>query len=360
MMEKIGDDVLGLIIRRIHDHNDRNSVSQVCKQWLRVEGRTRFSLRVLEAEDLHNFLPRFPNLVTVEAAGSITSADLEFIAQTCPRIEILNLNTRKTQDDFGEPDEFSGLNGGVYAIAYGCLEMRKVYLRRRTIGDFGVVSLLKLGKNLTHLDLGRCSRITDRALEAISCATCLRVLNLQCCWLITDAGLAMLVNGCTAWTLRKLILSECERITDRGLSWLQQMCCLEELNLAECGPAVTDIGGAAVAAIPNLKRLKLSWLINITDVTLTAIVQHCQKLTMLDLTGCEYITGEGVCSLLNQESLEELVLVSCINISPSDVELLVLGSRSLNYIMLDKSMRMWIPTPTQERMSGCCRLDWSS
>lgn len=359
-MEKLGDDELGWIINWVHDHNDRKSISQVCKQWLRVEGQTRLYIRVLEAEVLHNFLPRFPNLVTFQASGLICNAHLECVAQTCPKIEVLNLNTRKMHDDLDESDELSGLNGGIHAIANGCRELRKVYLRRRGIGNFGVVSLLNFGKNLTELDLGRCNRITDQALEAIGYATSLCVLNLRCCWLITDSGLAMLANGSTARTLKKLIIAECERITDYGLSCLQQMCCLEELNLAECGPAVTDIGGVAVASIPTLKWLNLSWLINISDVTLTAIAEHSQKLTVLDLTGCELITGEGVRAFVDHESLEELVLVSCVNVFQSDVELLVLGSQSLKYIKLDKRLRMWIPIATQENISRFCRLDWTS
>ncbi|RVW17322.1 F-box/LRR-repeat protein 4 [Vitis vinifera] len=203
VMEKLGDDELGLIINWVHDHNDRRSISQVCKQWLRVEGQTRLYIRVLEAEVLHNFLPRFPNLVAFQASGLICNAHLECVAQTCPKIEVLNLNTRKMHDDLDESDELSGLNGGIHAIANGCRELRKVYLRRRGIGNFGVVSLLNFGKNLTQLDLGRCNRITDQALEAIGYATSLCVLNLRCCWLITDSGLAMLANGSTARTLKK-------------------------------------------------------------------------------------------------------------------------------------------------------------
>ena len=358
-MEKLGDDELGLIINWVHDPNDRKLISQVCKQWFRVEGRTRLSIRVLEPEFLHNFLPRFPNLVSIEASGEISNAHLECVAQTCPNIEVLNLNTRKMQDDSDDSNDLSGLNGGVQAIANGCRKLRKVYLRRRGIGNFGVVSLLKFGKNLTELDLGRCSGITDQALESIGSANSLRVLNLRGCWMITDSGMAMLANGSPARTLKKLIIAECERITDNGISLLRQISCLEELNLAECGPAVTDTGGVTLAGIPNLKRLNLSWLVNISDVTLTAIAEHCRKLMTLDLTGCEFITGEGIRGFVDHESLEELVLVSCVNVLQSDVEMLVLGSQSLKYVKLDKRLRMWMPTATQENASRFCTLDWS-
>lgn len=75
-----------------------------------------------------------------------------------------------------------------------------------------------------------------------------------------------------------------------------------------------------------MKKLNLSWLENVSDSTLTAIAEHCRKLMALDLTGCELITGEGICAFGDHESLEELVLVSCVNVFQSDVELLVPGS----------------------------------
>lgn len=46
-MSTLGDNELSLIFHWINDSNDRNSLSLVCKEWLRVEVETRLSIRVI-------------------------------------------------------------------------------------------------------------------------------------------------------------------------------------------------------------------------------------------------------------------------------------------------------------------------
>lgn len=92
-------------------------------------------------------------------------------------------------------------------------------------------------------------------------------LNLEASSLVTDHGLAALATGYISISLKKLVLAECDRITDSGVSMLKHICCLEELNLAECGPKITDSGGVAVSSITSLRKLNLAWLINLSDVT---------------------------------------------------------------------------------------------
>jgi F-box/leucine-rich repeat protein 2/20 len=166
-----------------------------------------------------------------------------------------------------------------------------------------------------------------------------------------------LATGSSSRTLKRLVLAECDRLTDFGVSLLQGMCCLEELNLAECGPKVTDNGGMAVASIASLKRMNLSWLINVSDITLIAIAGNCRNLVALDLTGCEMITGAGIRALGYHECLESLVLVSCYNICGDDVDM-VLKCKSLRSIVLDKGLKMWIPMRMQENISRFCQLHW--
>ncbi|XP_059639108.1 uncharacterized protein LOC132281422 [Cornus florida] len=173
----------------------------------------------------------------------------------------------------------------------GCPNLAEVYLRRRCqVGNFGVISLVDLVPNLTTLDLTGCIRIADEALKAIGNARSLQVLILRGCWLITNTGLALLASGSLSRTLRELDIAECNRITDDGLLHLREMCCLEELNLANCGLDVTNTGGVAIAAIQTLKRLSFSWLINISDATLIALAQNCPNLVYIGLRGCESIT----------------------------------------------------------------------
>ncbi|KAL9443188.1 hypothetical protein AB3S75_016530 [Citrus x aurantiifolia] len=362
-MSTLGDDELSLILNRINDSNDRNSFSLVCKRWLRVEGQTRLSIRVIEPDSLHNFLPRFPNLRSFESTRFLSNAHLQFVAKTCPKIQIFNVNLKETRQVF---DEFSNLSDsddvgdeGFCAIANGCPNLRRVSLRRRkSVGNVGVISIVnKSAQSLTNLDLGRCSLISDQALEAIGTLRTIRVLNLDCCSLITDRGLAFLASGHCSKSLKKLVLTECDRVTDFGVSLLKQMSCLEDLNLAECGPKVTDVGGTSMASMKTLERLNFSWLINVTDVTLIAIAKNCTRLAAIDLTGCESITGAGIRAFCHHECLESLVLTSCYNICSDDLETL-LTCQSLKCVVLDKGLKIWIPLDLQENISRFCQLNW--
>ena len=222
-MSTLGDDELSLVLKWVTDQNDRKSFSQVCKQWLRVEGLSRLSIRVLEPDLIPNFIPRFPNLLLFETPMFISNSHLEFVAKTCPNLQVLNLNLRKTRQEFDEVDGNSDFedvgNDGICALANGCRNLSKVLLRKRTnLGNVAVISLVKFLQNLTTLDLGRCNLVDDQAVEAIGCSNLIRVLNLEACSLVTDRGLAILATGYISKTLKKLVLAECDRITDSGVS----------------------------------------------------------------------------------------------------------------------------------------------
>ncbi|XVE53743.1 hypothetical protein DITRI_Ditri03aG0027300 [Diplodiscus trichospermus] len=361
-MSRLGDDELSLVLKWVHDQNDRKSFSPVCKQWLRVEGLSRLSIRVLEPDLIPNFTPRFPNLLLFETPMLISDSHLEFVAKTCPSLQVVNLNIRKTCEKFDEVGENYGFedvgNDGISALANGCGNLSKVLLRKRkNVGNVAVISLVKFLPNLTTLDFGRCNLVDDQAVEAIGCSNSIRVLNLEACLLVTDRGLAVLATGHISKTLKKLVLAECDRITDSGVSMLKHICCLEELNLAECGPKITDSGGVVVSSILGLKKLNLAWLINLSDVTVIAIAENCVNLVAIDLTGCESVTGVGVKAFGNHEYLEYLVLASCYNICLDDLNV-VLRCRSLRDIVPDKGLRMWIPMAMQESISSFCLLHW--
>lgn len=362
-MWRLGDDELGLILKWICDQNDRTSFSQVCKQWLRVEGLTRSSIRVLEPDSIPTIIPRFPNLRKFESSRLITNHHLHILAQNCPKLEVINFNFRPKPGISDYLDESSGFEDvgdeGVRVLASRCKRLSDVSLRRRTnIGNAGVISLCDSAKHLRHLDLGWCNLITDDALEAIGTATSITVLNLQSCSLITDRGLACLALGYTSKSLKKLVLAECDRITDSGVCLLQRISRLEELNIAECGPKVTDTGCLAIAEIQTLRKLNLSWMVNVSDVTVITLAEHCKSLVSVDFTGCELITGNGIRAFANHESLEGLVLASCYNICADDLEYTVLECKSFRYAVLDRGLRMWIPMTTQDNISRFCELHW--
>ncbi|XP_015083984.1 F-box/LRR-repeat protein 4-like [Solanum pennellii] len=334
-MENLGDDVLASIMIRVHDSASRRSISQVCKQWLRIEGLTRSSVRVFDPNLLLNFLPRFPNLQKFDTSEKITNAHLEILAEKCPRIQILNLNFKKKNRIYYERDESLALDdfdeNGLCFIAMGCSHLNTVSLRKRSgVGNAGVVSLVSFLPKLIDLDLSFCDKVSDEALRVIGSVSSLKNLNLHGCWLISDAGLKSLAGGPLRMTLKKLILAECDRITDCGVLSLMQLCCLGELDLAECGTNVTDLAA-----------------------------EGCKNLDALNLTGCEFVTGEGVRTLTKHGSLKELILTSCEKLSGYDLEELVLGCQTLEYIVVDRRLRMWVPMEVQDNiMREHCWIDW--
>ncbi|KAK6161871.1 hypothetical protein DH2020_001712 [Rehmannia glutinosa] len=298
-MERLSDDLLALILDKFEDPIDRKSFSQVCKNWLRVEGLHRSTLQVFEPDLIPNFLPRFPNLLKFQASTPIRNSLIQFLANTCPRIQVLNLNYKETWD-----------------------------LRCEIVGedDFDDEGLCDIARG----------RVSDEALESIGGLKYLEVLNLQGCWLITDMGLAFLAKGYLCNTLRILNIAECDQITDCGLIYLMEMACLEELNLEACRLSVTDIGiEMAVATFSTLKKLNLSWLFNVSDVAMAALARGCLNLEELIWKNYDFaITGH-------------------------DLENLVLGCSTLERIVLHKRFRVWVPMAVEERiLRRNCVLEW--
>ncbi|KAK3212987.1 hypothetical protein Dsin_017693 [Dipteronia sinensis] len=358
-MSNLSNDELSLILNFMRDKNDRKSFALVCKQWLRVEGLARRSILVHEPDSLHHFLPRFPNLVEFTSPKFLTNDHLEFVSKTCPRLENLHLNLRQSNEIFDELELYDVDDDGACAIAENCPNLSKVSLRmRKNIGNSGVISIIgKLAQNLTYLDMGMCILITDRALEWVWMLSSITVLKLDGCSLITDLSLAFLANGYCSKTLKKLFVSECDRVTDVGVSLLRHMSCLEELSLADCGPLVTDISGVAITFIKTLKRLDFSWLINLSDITIIAINQNCKDLVELNLTGCTSITGFDLHVFANHEHLESIILVSCYYITSFSLDMM-LQCKSLNYIVVDKRVRLQMSEAAKDRIDALGRVHW--
>ncbi|KAL6132057.1 hypothetical protein ACLB2K_070428 [Fragaria x ananassa] len=184
----LNDDLLGLILTRIEVKDDRKSCSEVCKQWLRVEGLSHSSVVVLHPHDfLITALARFPNLVKFETWKPMSDTDLEFLAQACPKLETIKMNWR---DEYGVDCGVMS-ERGLRALGNGCPKLAKVCVfGEGRIGAYGVAVLLHYAANLKCLCLGGNSLISDEALEAIGSALCfIDTLKLKDSRNITDRGL---------------------------------------------------------------------------------------------------------------------------------------------------------------------------
>lgn len=117
-----------------------------------------------------------------------------------------------------------------------------------------------------------------------------------------------MANVSSSKTLTELVLANCWEISDVGISLLVNMCCLEKLSLASSGKQVTNVGGLAISRIQTLKKLNLSGPEKVSNRTVLALGENCLNLEVLDVTGCELVTGAGIRALSSHKSLQ------CLNV----------------------------------------------
>ncbi|KVH90337.1 F-box/LRR-repeat protein 4-like [Cynara cardunculus var. scolymus] len=351
-MERLGDFELSSIFKRIHNPDDRRSFFQVSKQFLKVACTFLLKSHISSPDFLYEILPASPNLVAFECSKPLSNTHMKLLAQSCPKLQYLKLsleqNSHPDQMD-SESGEFDFDDDGLCAVSNACCHLFEVILCRRLhVGDVGVASLIRSCKDLAILDLSGCVGVKDESLKAIGEASRLSILILHGCSLITDLGLEYLANGDVKNCLEELVLAECDRISDGGIIFLKQMVRLTDLNLSKCGANVTDFGLMALFQIGNFERLNLSWLLNVTDISLFDIATWCLKLTAINLTGCEAVTGGGLCAFANHRTLEEVTLFSCHNFSWEDVELVALTCVRLKYLGISRTAKMSMPEVIQD------------
>ncbi|KAJ0675192.1 putative leucine-rich repeat domain superfamily [Helianthus annuus] len=334
-MEPLGDDELLCIFNNISYWGDKRSFAEVSKQFMKVAFHSIFWLSSSFPSLLFDILPSSPNVTYFDCYKPLSNTHLKLLAQSCPKLETLRLG--KYHDLPSEPGEFDFDfdDDGLCAVANACSHLREVSLHSRLhVGDAGIVSLATSCKNLTWLDLEGCIRVTDESLKAIG-ESRIRNLNLGGCYLVTDLGLEYLANGDLKNHLSELNLTGCDKISDHGIIYLSKMVGLIELNI--------------------------SWLINITDISLLAIGTKCLKLQTVYLTGCEAITSEGLRAFNGHQTLKTLLLFSCYNFCWEDVESVAVTCSRLEYLGLMKRIKTPMPESHQDFLQighHTCLIEW--
>ncbi|KAH8595729.1 hypothetical protein B0O99DRAFT_686711 [Bisporella sp. PMI_857] len=154
-----------------------------------------------------------------------------------------------------------------------------VFAKCRNLTDFAVIAISKLGKNLHYLHLGHCGNITDIAVKQLvkSCNR-IRYIDLGCCIHLTDDSIEQLA---TLPKLRRIGLVKCSNITDRSVKALA-------ISGASRTRQVTRQGGYIHNGYTSsLERVHLSYCTNLTLSSILLLLNSCQKLTHLSLTGVQ-------------------------------------------------------------------------
>jgi hypothetical protein len=210
-----------------------------------------FAQRVSDA-GIMNAILHLSNLKELSLEGNLKCASdlvLEAVAAHAPNLESLNLSgCIKTT--------FQGLK----MILLACSNLQ-------------VLKIGSLNKNAVNGELLR-----------FLAKTKINALGLHNC-LLTDSDMQILAENLNS-KLIDLDLSYCESIKDQGIEYISKKC-------------------------PNIKRLKLYGLSEITNVSLSMIGNSLFKLEDLDLSMCVKITDSGLAGLVVRGTLKHLKLFGC-------------------------------------------------
>lgn len=233
----------------------------------------------------------------------------------------------------------------------------------RKLTDKGLSAIADGCSDLHVLRLSGCRFVTDKALLALS-VNCpyLEELGLQGCSNITDTGLISLANGCRR--IKFLDMNKCNNVGNKGVSSVAEACSssLRTLKLLDCYKIGDEsimslagfshnletliIGGCggvsnesikllASACRTNLKNLRMDWCMNISDSSVSCLLNNCRNLEALDIGCCEEVTDAAFNDLENDGDhlrMKVLKISNCSRITLTSIRILVDKCNLLEYL----------------------------
>ncbi|KAK6857794.1 hypothetical protein PG995_005493 [Apiospora arundinis] len=174
--------------------------------------------------------------------------------------------------------------------------------------DSAVYAISKLGRNLHYVHLGHCRHITDEGVKRlVSSCNRIRYIDLGCCSLLTDESVVKLA---TLPKLKRIGLVKCSNITDAS------MYALAKANLRS-RPRRDAAGNVIIPDYhhSSLERVHLSYCVNLSIPCIMRLLNSCQKLTHLSLTGVHAFMRDDLavfCRAAPQEFTEHQRQVFCV------------------------------------------------
>jgi F-box/leucine-rich repeat protein 2/20 len=240
--------------------------------------------RNFQRTTLHNLLKSNEKLAQLNLTGlaAVTNTTCKIIAQSCTQLEMFNVSWCKHMDA-----------RGVKAVVEACPKLKD--LRAGEIRGFDnteVALALFKTNNLERLVLAGCEELTDSALRTMIHGHEPEID------ILTDRPLV------PARKLRHLDLSRCTRLTNAGVGALGHLVPdLEGLQLTGITSLTDDAIEPILASTPRLTHLDMEDLSNITNSLLS---EHLAKapcapiLTHLSVSYCESIGDSGMLPLLRK------------------------------------------------------------
>jgi hypothetical protein len=246
----------------------------------------------------------FPRLTSV-ATSFTRMADEQVLALAarCPDLQTFIYEFGRGAPLTGRGAPLTGrgapLTGrGVAWLAARCRQLVRLEVAGSGVTDDALMAVGQHCSALQTLNLKACMGWTDRGLRALL-AECRALTKLSFAYTSLDDD-AMLVIAERCPKLRVLIVDECGAVSDAGVRAVAARCPgLVELSAVHC--ALTDVAIADIARhCPLLETLRIESCDFITDVGIEALGRHCTKLRCLELAGCVKLTDRGMANLVGR------------------------------------------------------------
>lgn len=326
-----------------------------------------------------------PNLtvLSIESCPNIGNEGLQAIGRSCTKLQSISIKDCPLIGDRGVSSLISSASSS----------LNKVKLQALNITDFSLAVIGHYGMVVTHLTLCCLQNVSEKGFWVMGNAQALKQLvslTITSCQGVTDVSLEAIGNGCKSLkqicfrkcsfisdngleafskasrTLEGLQLEECNRITISGIigSLTNHESNLKSLALVKCsgikdtalqfplhshGSSLrwlsirncTGFGAASLATVgrlcPQLQHLDLVGLYGLTDAVLLPLLESCEGLVKVNLSGCLNLTDESVLALarIHGVTLQLLNLDGCRKIT--DQSLVAIADNLLVLNELDVS-----------------------
>lgn len=260
---------------QVEHYKRADVVVKACKNLINA---TLEGCRNFQRSTLHSLLKGNERLANLNLTGlqAVTNGTCKIIAQSCPQLEVFNVSWCTHMDA-----------KGIRTVIKGCPKLRD--LRAGEIRGFDKVDLaqdLFETNMLEKLVLSGCTDITDEFLQTMIVG---RDPEID---ILTDLPIVPARN------LRHLDLSRCLRLSSQGVKTLAHMVPdLEGLQLSCCSALTDSALSDLLATVPRLTHLDLEEL---TDLTNTLFSEHLAKspcasnLEHLSISYCENLGDSGM------------------------------------------------------------------
>ncbi|XP_077277868.1 putative RNA-binding protein EEED8.10 [Temnothorax americanus] len=193
---------------------------------------------------------------------------------------------------------------GIRALANNCRNIIKFNLGPSICScETELKCFFKLNQNLEYL------AITENSIcgECLLClpAQTMRTIILDRCNYLRDTHLSMALKELE--NLNHLAINKCIGIAKHTLEVVGQHCkSLRTLELDGDFPSAQTADMLYLIHLVNLKVLRITDNPKVSDDFLTDLVQHCQQLTNVDITGCSNVSDVGLMAIATLVKLEKL------------------------------------------------------